>query len=363
MKNKITGTAVDGTDRTQASGPVTALRVVGRDIELRLSPEERSWSLGSSADSVDLHVSSRAAAAGSSEELVSRLHANITRRGNQLWIQDARSANGIIFANGHKETEGVVGAGGTFVVGGWRGVKLIALDEALVVLRKELQWVMGRSAHGAIDAAIETIARHTSLVLVGERGCDQRELAKQIHFTSPRRQGRLVVADLAGTEADALAAIREADGGTLYVDLMTDKPGLLPRAIHAAIAEDRQRWIVAAPPVDPNKPSEFAKRFGSAVAHPPEIRIPPLRERPDDIPALLNTLFARQGSQVAIERIGTDKLAKLKAHDWPDNIDGLRHDRKRLHALAEADGVVKRAAEALGITRQSLTESLARLGL
>lgn len=356
-KNKVGGTAVDGSDRTQGSGPVTVLRVVGRDIELRLSPEERTWSLGSAPDSVDLHVSSRASGGAPNEELVSRLHAVLTRRGNQLWVQDSKSANGIIFGNGHKETEGTIGAGGTLVLGGWRGVKLIALDEALVVLRKDLQWVLGRSAHAALDAAVETIARHTSLLLVGERGCDQRELAKQIHFTSPRRQGRLVAVDLNGNEADTLAAIREAEGGTLFVDLMaTDKP--VPRALIAAIVEDRQRWIVAA-----EASSDFEDRFTTAARRPPEIRIPPLRERPEDIPALLNTLFARQGSQIAIERIGPEKLARLKAHTWPDNLDGLRHDRKRLHALAEAEGVVKRAAEALGITRQSLTESLARLGL
>jgi hypothetical protein len=357
MKMKI-GTAVDGTDRTQGAGMVTALRVVGRDVELRLSPQERTWSMGAARDSVDLYVTSRGPDDNErTEELVSRLHATITRRGNQLWVQDARSTNGIVFATGHKEAEGAVGPGGTFILGGRRGVKLLALDEHMVVLRKELQWVLGRHAHAALDAAVETIARDTSLLLVGETGCDQRDLAKQIHFTSPRRQCRFVELSATASEAETLASIREADGGTLYIDLAAcTKP--LPRVALAAINEERLRWIIAV-----EKPTMFEDRFTSGARRPPEIRIPPLRERPDDIPSLLNTLFARAGSQVAIERIGDDKLAKLKRHAWPDNIDGLRHDQKRLHALAEHDGVVKRAAEALKISRQALAEALARLGI
>lgn len=358
MKTIIGRTARDRSDRTQGGGVITALRVVGKDGELRLSPQERSWTLGSKKDAVDLHVTSRNPPEDANqEELVSSTNAMLIRRGNSLWIQDTHSANGIIFATGHKEDEGSVSPGGTFIVGGPRGVKLIALDEYLVVLRKELQWVIGRHAHAALDDAVETIARGTSLLLTGERGCDQRDLARQIHFSSPRREGRFVELAPTASETDALALIRDADGGTLYLDLIaTTKP--LPRVALAAINEPRIRWIIAVA-----SPGQFEERFSQGARRPSEIRIPPLRERPEDIPALLNTLFVRDGSQIGIERIGEAKLAKLMRHDWPDNIDGLRHDKKRLHALAQHDGVVKRAAEALGVARQSLTDALARLGL
>src|SRR5688572_22819911 len=112
MKTIIGRTARDRNDRTQGAGVITVMRVVGKDGELRLSPQERSWTMGSKKDAVDLHVKARDPPdPANQEELVSSTNAMVIRRGNALWIQETHSANGIIFATGHKEDEGSVSPG------------------------------------------------------------------------------------------------------------------------------------------------------------------------------------------------------------------------------------------------------------
>lgn len=354
-------TAVDRTDMTPPAGIVTVLRLVGRDDELRLSPAQLTFSIGSGA--VDLVIGPPRDDEGQTAhkpwKYVSNVHAYIHRRANRLGIQDAKSTNGIIFASGHKEDEGEIGAGESFLLGGRRGVKLLALDEHLVVLRKELQWGLGFKAHAAVDEALEVVAKGAPLSLIGEPGCDQRDLARHIHVSSWRRNAKFaeLVLDRT-TEPEAEALLASLDGGTVFVDFQATS-ALPPRALVRVATEDRIRVVAAAASVE-----QLQHRLGAKVAHRfGLLAIPPVRARRDDIPTLLNTLFVRHGSQREITELKpAEKLAQLCAQEWPQNIDQLRQNVKRL--LAKIDhGSDAAAARALGISRQSFAEAMKRIGL
>src|SRR5688572_21732234 len=91
-------TAVGTENQAEPTGLVTVLQVVGRGIQLRLSPEQRTFSIGS-AIGVDLQVSSpepEGKAATRPWQIVSRNHAQALRKLNGLVITDQQSRNGTL---------------------------------------------------------------------------------------------------------------------------------------------------------------------------------------------------------------------------------------------------------------------------
>ncbi len=141
-----------------------------------------------------------------------------------------------------------------------------------------------------------------------------------------------------------------------------------------------------------------------------EITLPPLRERREDIPLLLEHFIAlyAQKYNMPRKRVTADALERLVAADWPGNIRALRHAVERAvilsehptfeaqdfplareskpvppatdaaegglnlgsverntiqHALAQHQGNVSRAAQALGLTRASLYRRMQKYGL
>jgi hypothetical protein len=209
-----------GTDPLDESGlslppsdPVTALRVVGQNIELPLSSAKRTFTLGAAAEpEVDLTVPSAVSAR------VSRLHALIQRKANRLWVNDQHSTNGT-YLRDRREPSFEIGAGQSFRIA---DVKLLALDEHLRVLRPHVQWILGLTAHAAVDAALELIADGGPLLLLGRPGCDQLALVREIHRTSARRQRALVEAPARfETRAEQTSVLTHASRGTIYLDLAT----------------------------------------------------------------------------------------------------------------------------------------------
>jgi hypothetical protein len=329
------------------SAPVIALRVVGKNLELRLSPERNSFTLGSAkAPEVDLTIDSAH---------VSRLHALVHRKGNRLTIIDHVSTNGIYWRN-HREPSFEVVAGASFRVA---DVALLALDEQLALLRPRLLWALGLGAHEAADAALEEIALDAPILVLGKPGSDQEALARDIHATSPRRSAGFVGAPSHfDSRGDQVAALVQASRGTLFADLGRD--GTLPSFFvsHLFGVTYHTRPIIAAPTYE-----RAAAVLGADHARRMRvINVPPIADRRADVPRLLDAMLVQAGSSRTVAELGDERVAALLAFDWPRNFDDLRRTAPRLLALIEHRKLTP-AAQSLGVTKASLHEALDRIGI
>lgn len=333
---------------------IVALQLFGEGSELRLSPQQQNFALGSAPPpAVDVWLSGK--------KYVSEKHAFLSRRGNTLTITDNRSRNGTFFA-GYRDTYGEVKAGQTFRVA---DVKLLALDERLRQLRKLLRWWLGYEAHAQLDQAVIDVADEESpgLLLLGPPDCDPRQLAEMIHRHSARRNARLVVAEPPlRSRAEEVALLKSARGGTVFVDLDDVRP-MQFFATHLFSATYRVRPIVAA---RTRKQVEDALGVGPIADQARALRsisIPPLADRRDDIPALLDELLTHEQCPHSIRQIGEGNLAALvTAHKWKANLRDLREVARRCRALLEEPTQAEAAAR-LGITPSTLSEWLSSLGM
>jgi DNA-binding NtrC family response regulator len=293
----------------------------------------------------------------------------------------------------------------------------------------------------AVAATLERLAAaDTTVLLEGETGTGKEVAAHALHGAGERRHGPFVVFDCGATAPALVAselfghekgaftgavaaragAFEQADGGTLFLDEIGELPlelqPVLLRALEARTVRrvganvDRPCDVRVIAATNRNLAEEVrARRFRQdlfyrlAVAR---VRLPPLRERPEDIPVLAG-LFAAQAGLALSPEI----LSLLSAHDWPGNVRELRNtieraaaaggpielgprgsnpldrrlfvDGARLRelsearqlagdaferayleeALARADGNLSRAAELAGVSRQMLTRLVAKHGL
>jgi two-component system response regulator GlrR len=242
--------------------------------------------------------------------------------------------------------------------------------------RQEIQWplsgsdrfgeALGRStAMRRVFALLERAApTDSAIVLEGEAGTGKELLARGVHQHGGRADGPFVVvdvgalgeqvveSDLFGHDLGALAhqrgaarpgAFEEAHGGTLYLDEVCELP-LPVQARLLRVLESRQlKRGGQSVPVDvrivasTQKDLEAEVRAGRfredlyfrlAVFR---VRVPALRERPEDIP-MLARLFESRGRG---QPISPDAVEMLSRHDWPGNVRELRNVVERLGAFPD----------------------------
>jgi DNA-binding NtrC family response regulator len=223
-----------------------------------------------------------------------------------------------------------------------------------------------------IDAELlhlSRVAKSKLPVLIhGPTGVGKELVAAALHEISGRA-GRFVAFNAATARTELLAAelfghrrgaftgahrdrpglIAQAEGGTLFLDEVADlhpaaQAALLrfldtgeARAVGADRSERRDARIVAASLRSLRgeiargrfRPDLFFRLAGA------EIRLPPLRQRPEDLLPLLQHFAARHGIPDAVlEKLLTDGLAtRLRAYDWPGNVRQLAHWVDQLAAL------------------------------
>ena len=215
--------------------------------------------------------------------------------------------------------------------------------------------------------ALDSIAqRDVSVLVIGETGVGKELVAREIHRRS-RRASRtlvpvncaalpdgLVETELFGHERGAFTGAGQerkglfqmADGGTLFLDEVGDlsltaqakllrvlETGRFFRVggetlrqsdvrVIAATNRDLEAMVVR---------GEFRADLFYRLAE-EEVRVSPLRERPEDIPPLLDhflrTLSA--GQHPGLTAIGPEVMAALRAYDWPGNVRELRNCALRL---------------------------------
>ncbi len=210
-------------------------------------------------------------------------------------------------------------------------------------------------------------AHHAPVLLLGESGTGKELAARGVHDASPRA-GRAFVAvncgaiaqnlfeaELFGHEKGAFTgaaerrdgAFQRADGGTIFLDEVGELPEeaqakLLRvlesgevRRVGGAEATFPDVRVVAATNRDLSADAQKGRfrsdlYFRLAVL---AVRLPALRERPDDIPVIARAVARRIHPEM---RIDEDAMDALRAHDWPGNARELRNVLTRAFVLTGA---------------------------
>jgi len=312
----------------------------------------------------------------------------------RIMTQDPDSAVVIITAHGAVSiaVEAMKRAASDFVAKPWSNERLAATVRSAASLRRskvDARVERGRTAElvpatetpllgdspamqrvrTLIDRAAPTDA---NVLILGENGTGKEIVAREIHRLSRRSSEPMISIDLGATSetlfdselfghakgaftgaaGERIGRLKAADHSTLFLDEVGNLPLHLQPKLLTAL---EQRQVV---PVGSNRPVPIDVRVVAATnmsgeqladetrfrqdllfrLNTIEIHLPPLRERRDDIPGLLDhylRLYARKYDRPPRE-IPPAVLEALMRHDWPGNVRALRHAAER--AVIMADG-------------------------
>jgi DNA-binding NtrC family response regulator len=339
------------------------LVVVSGPDEGREVPLDRVLEIGGGPPA-DLHLN---------DASVSRRHASVSALGGRIVVKDLGSRNGT-FLGGVRLKEAEVPLGAVLTL----GRSSIAIHprwytrEVAPSASRSFGELLGESiAMREVFAILERASASNVAVLVeGESGTGKELIARSIHRASPRASRPYVVfdcgavpADLAeselfghkrgafsGATGDREGAFPRANGGTICLDEIGELPlDLQPkllrvletgevRSVGADVPRKLDVRLVAATNRDLQVEARRG-RFRSDLLYRLEVvrvRVPPLRHRPEDIPALVARLL--EGKLPPGDAIGGENLRKLAAYSWPGNVRELRNVLARAVALAQAPG-------------------------
>lgn len=274
-----------------------------------------------------------------------------------------------------------------FVSKPWSNEKLLAAARTAAALsrsRRETRSEQAPHAPAAGSALIGTapammrvhslIARaaptEANVLVLGENGTGKELVARALHAMSRRAAAPMVTVDLGAiaselidselfghmrgaftdAKADRVGRIQAANGGTLFLDEIGNLPLHLQPKLLTAL---EQRHIT---PVGSNRPVPVDIRVIAATnlsasalrdarqfrqdllfrLNTVEIELPPLRERREDVPALVDFYLDHYAERYARPRpvLSPAAMAALTAHDWPGNVRALRHAIERALILA-----------------------------
>jgi DNA-binding NtrC family response regulator len=299
----------------------------------------------------------------------------------------------------------------------------------------------GRAMAELRAAVVKAAAAPFSVLIEGESGVGKELVARAIHQLGPRRERRFCDVNCAalpddlleselfghargaftGAIADRAGLFEEADGGTLFLDEVADLSGRAQAKLLRVVQQQEVRRVgetfsraidvrlVAAANRDMRREAEEG-RFRQDLLYRLDVirlRIPPLRERPEDVCALAEHFWRTARARVASQAVLSHALlAALARYHWPGNVRELQNtiaalaveapsrglvrasllpaaitgvtavraarfldaraqfERRLVEAaLARAGGSRSRAARDLGLSRQGLLKILARVGL
>jgi DNA-binding NtrC family response regulator len=283
---------------------------------------------------------------------------------------------------------------------------LVTVENALRLSRledenRELRHLLGKHelvgsgpAMTKLNAQIERVAAsETRVCILGETGTGKELIARAIHEKSPRHEhpfitlncaavpAELIESELFGHEKGAFtgAAIRhlgkfeQADGGTLFLDEIGDMPVAMQAKLLRVLEEGEVERVGGDKPIKVNvrvlvathrnleelvKQNAFRRDLFHRIYVFP-LALPPLRDRPEDFPALV-AHFARQ---VAAQNgwkekvFAEDAIAELRKYPWPGNVRELRNVVERLVLLSSEDSVTASDVRLVLPDSSSLTSS------
>jgi len=233
--------------------------------------------------------------------------------------------------------------------------------------------LIGRS--GPMQEVYRTIARlvgaDLTVLITGESGTGKELVARALHDMGRRRDGKFVTINLAavprervetelfGKEDGDAGKLIDADGGTLFLDEIGDMPldaqtrllrvidGSEP-AVNPKTSRRPNVRIIAATNRDLRQLIQqglFREDLFFRLNVAP-LRLPPLRDRPDDIPDLARAFLLRANREgLPSKTIDAAALDRLKQHPWPGNVRELENLVRRICALYGEDLITARIIE------------------
>ena len=230
--------------------------------------------------------------------------------------------------------------------------------------------IIGNSAGltRAIDIAMQVAATDLSVLITGESGTGKELVARALHKASSRRSEpfitvsvssipeSLLESELFGHEKGAFTgAIKQhigyferANKGTLFIDDIDDFPLNVQIKLLRVIQERELTHvggnqnvsidvrIICATKIDLKKKVEN-KSFREDLYYRLNIipiKIPPLRERKEDIPLLVEHFFRKHRAEDKIMLLTNEIFAKLQSYQWPGNVRELENIVERMIALS-----------------------------
>jgi two-component system response regulator GlrR len=320
------------------------------------------------------------------DRAVSRHHCAISATEEGFFLRDLGSRNGTTLA-GFRVTGAYLGPGAVLGVGESTIRFQPIADQIVEPLAPEERYsrLLGHStAMRRIFAALPRIAASDSTVLIeGETGTGKGLLAEAIHARSPRAKGPFVVIDcgaippslieaelfghvkgaFTGAQASRPGAFEAAAGGTVFLDEVGELPIDMQPKLLRALEERVVRRVGSLDPVrldvrviaatnrdlrgEVNRGtfrSDLYYRLNIV-----RIRLPPLRERREDIPMLV-AHFHEQLAPSEDPRPPAELVAALARQDWPGNVRELRGAVERAILMRDIE-LSELTSEATGAAR------------
>jgi diguanylate cyclase (GGDEF)-like protein len=225
-----------------------------------------------------------------------------------------------------------------------------------------------RELHRAID---RVAASDVPVAISGESGSGKELVARAIHAASARASGPFVAESTAaltdtlleaelfghargaftGAESERAGLFETASGGTLFLDEVGEMSPSLQAKLLRVLQQKEVRRIGEELPrkVDVRLITATNKDLEKLVEHKLfrkdllyrirvlTVDVPPLRERREDIPALLDRFLADAAPGGRAPRVSKVALARLVHYDWPGNVRELENEAKKLASLGAAE--------------------------
>jgi two-component system nitrogen regulation response regulator NtrX len=228
------------------------------------------------------------------------------------------------------------------------------------------------SAINQVRATLKRVAATGSRVLItGPAGVGKEVAARLLHMWSPRVSAPFVVVSAArmtperveeelfgveeGGELARPGLLEQAHGGTLFLDEIADMPITTQAKILRVLTDQSfarvggQRTVkvdvrVVSATARPLPDEIAAGRFREDLYYRLNVvpvHLPPLTERREDIPALVDHFVARYAAErrVPTPEVAGDAMAALQAYDWPGNVRQLRNIVERTIIMAPGDRI------------------------
>jgi len=333
------------------SGPDTGREVASRDARTVIGSESGA----------DLELTDGA---------VSRFHCELVVEDGRIHVRDLGSRNGTT-VDGVAVIDALLHSGASLGVGRNQIRFDAAPDHVRIPLSAHDRFGTMVGTSTAMRAAFAILERaaasDATVLLTGETGTGKEAAAESIHQTSARRDGPMIVVDcgsippnlleaelfghekgsFTGATSERAGAFEAASGGTIFLDEIGELAlDLQPKLLRALERREVKRIgsnryhpidvrVVAATHRD-LRAEINAKTFRADLYYRlavVEIRLPPLRERLDDLPLIAGHLLASASPARRAELMAPSFLAHLAAHRWPGNVRELRNYLDRCLAL------------------------------
>jgi len=258
------------------------------------------------------------------------------------------------------------------------------LKQEVVRLKKEVETryhfhqLIGKNpSMQKIYDLIERISDTSSNVLItGESGTGKELVAKAIHYNGVRKEGRFIALNCAAipetlleselfgykkgaftdAKSDKKGLIFEASEGTLFLDEITEMPSTLQAKLLRVIEEKEVRPLgdTTSYPIDVRIISTSNRDIGTSVQQGRfredlyyrlkviDIELPPLRERREDIPILVQHFIHKFGKELkrSVSGISEGALKILVSYSWPGNVRELENIIQRAITMSQHEVIL-----------------------